>query len=87
MKELFNIFVWQKLIWATQTINVWVLQGYSDETTSSNCYRQKDHPIFGKMFTCFYKGIDWLFRDPEHCKKSYLVELEKKASWEKHSGN
>ena len=73
MRYLLNI-----LIWLTQGLNT-LLGGSPDETTSSRLYRLRaelgDKP---------YKFINWLFRDDQHCQKSFEAESERLASWKKH---
>ena len=56
--------------------NVWLFNGNPDESISARCYREGvllDREKWGarRVF------IDWLFFwEPEHCMKSYLIDLE-----------
>lgn len=47
--------------------------GDEDETISSRCWRyREEHP-----YKTLQRVIDWLFGDPEHCRKAYEDERQK----------
>ncbi len=47
--------------------------GFPDETLSSYAYRLNlQNKLGGKIFMPI---IDWLFRNPNHCKESYTEEV------------
>jgi hypothetical protein len=59
-----------------QAFNV-LLGGYADETLSSRAYRAwRGEKIFGKIFKPLIDTI--FFWDPDHCRTSYLAEIQKK---------
>lgn len=84
LKKIFNIIVWQKLIWATQTINVWLLFGMVDEGVSSRSFRLKDHAYMGWFWSRMERFVNAIFRNKNHCRNAYLVESAKVAAWERH---
>lgn len=59
----------QILIAADQLANA-LLGGYADETISARAWRSN--------WTWRIAIIDWLFRDPNHCKNSYYAEVWRK---------
>jgi len=73
MKEAVERYFWNILVLMTQNINTILLAGNPDETTSSRAYR--------KDWTKSIKFINWLFRDPTHCRRAYEAEKHKVASW------
>lgn len=56
----------QFLIGLDQWINTW-FGGMADETISARAYRSD--------WQSTMKVINWLFRDPNHCKNSYYSEV------------
>ncbi len=55
-----------------QTANA-AFGGDEDETISSRCWRyREEHP-----YKTLQRVIDWLFGDPEHCRKAYEDERQK----------
>lgn len=67
---------WFKLITvASQTLNVLLFNGSPNETVSGRAHRQgriEADPKWAKAAD----WINWLFRDPHHCLKSHLLDLQ-----------
>lgn len=82
LKIIFDALIWQKLIWLTQSANVWVYQGNADETVSGRSYRLRKDPIVGKFWGTQQRVIDWiflkLFGQENHCQKAHYAELVKR---------
>jgi hypothetical protein len=55
-----------------QTANA-AFGGDEDETISSRCWRYRAE----QPYRTLQRGIDWLFGDPEHCRKAFEEERRK----------
>jgi len=80
---IFDALIWQKLIWATQSVNVWLYQGNADESVSGRSYRLRNHRFGGWFWGSQRKAINWFFRtffrQADHCKKAYEAEFAKRV--------
>lgn len=56
-----------------------LLGGYPDETLSSHAYRSHGRSLF---WQCMYTVINFLMRDPQHCDKAYLKEIDLPPQYE-----
>jgi hypothetical protein len=64
----------QTAIAVDQTVNA-ILNGWADETLSARCYRQR---MNGKWMYRWYRFINALFFwQDDHCKDSYLSEVDR----------
>ena len=82
LKAIFDALIGQKLIWLTQSVNVWIYQGDADESVSGRSWRLRDHSAMGWLWGNQRKAIDWVFskvfKQANHCKRTYDAELLKR---------
>lgn len=74
----FMHFITQVGIWITQTLNVWLLFGYADESVSSRCWRLRVHHGWSQLrFVVDFVALH-VFRQQGHCQAAYMAELERR---------
>lgn len=61
------------LLVATDQFANTLLGGYPDETLSSHSFRARHTSVF---WNCMYHVINFIMRDPLHCNKAYLKEID-----------
>jgi hypothetical protein len=55
----------------SQLLNVLAFGGSPNETVSGRAYRQRSNPAWARREA----WINWLFRDPDHCRTSHLEDV------------
>lgn len=71
---------WVVLVSLDQTINT-VFGGDEDETISSRCYRERSKYKYEVLMKVIDLLFLWAFGEQEHCKNSFLKEVEKANNW------
>jgi hypothetical protein len=65
---------WRIAIGFDQVVNA-AFGGEEDETISSRCWRYRDEIPYKILVF----GINFLFKDPDHCRNSFLNEQARRA--------
>jgi len=60
-------------VWASQTINLWVLFGHHDMTVSARCYINRHKPYWRVAYKVINKIFFW---QDDHCRESFKDDIK-----------